>query len=258
MHYVLFDHVNDPDAYIKELQDDDVYAFTCLFNKLRDLFSEVNFMKLKNVCIQRGTLLPATFKQKIRAAAELDDVLEALDNPLYCNWLNIRVLKRIVKAIKIQRAINLIQAYEEHVYSRKISEVENYLHSEYFKKSHVSLVNAKIVRSFESLTVADIVKFCEKLEGITGVSGSVTATECQPGCLLITCVIPMQCALHAYLTAKANFLQFRQFHIHYIEIGLFPIVYALKFSDDLYESMSGKLTAIYNSCNTGMSTYICM
>ena len=112
IHHMLFDHVDDSDAYIKQLQDDDVvYAFTCLFKKLRDLFSEVNFMKLKNVYIQGNILLPATFKQQVKAAVEVDDLLEALDNPLYCNWLNIRVLKRIVKAIKIQRAINLIQAY---------------------------------------------------------------------------------------------------------------------------------------------------
>ena len=42
IHHVLFDHVGDPDAYVIEFQDNDVaYAFTCLFKKLRDLFSEV-------------------------------------------------------------------------------------------------------------------------------------------------------------------------------------------------------------------------
>ena len=30
---MLFDHVGDPDV---------VHAFTCMFNKLRDLFNEVN------------------------------------------------------------------------------------------------------------------------------------------------------------------------------------------------------------------------
>ena len=49
----------------------------------------------------------------------------------------------------------------------------------------MSLVNAKIVKPFESLTIADIVKYCKRIEGTTGVAGSVTATKCQPGCLLI-------------------------------------------------------------------------
>ena len=121
-----------------------------------------------------------------------------------------------------------------------------YLHSDYFKQSHVSLVNAKILRSFESLTVADIITFCEKLESNMGVyTGSITATECQPGCLLITCVFPIHYALHAYETAKANFLRFRQFHIQFIEIESFPKVYVLNFSINLGESMSGKLVRMY-------------
>ena len=206
------------------------------------MFGEVNFMKLKNACLQRGTKLSSEFKQQIKAAVELDDLLDALDNPMYCNWLNIRLLKRIVKTINIPKAKHLIQAYEECVYSRNISEVMTYFDQSCFNPSHVSLVNAKIVRSFANLTVADIIKYCERLECNMGVyAGSVTATECQPGCLQITCVIPIHCALHAYEMAKTNFLQFRQFHIQYIEIESFPKVFALNFSvkeNDLYRSGS--------------------
>ena len=201
-----------------------------MFNKLRILFDKVNFTQLKNACIQRGTRLPSEFKQQIKAADKLDDLLDVLDNPMYCNWLNICLLKRIVKIIDIPEAKNLIQAYESCVYSRKVSDVEIHFHSDYFKPSHVSLVNAKIVRSFSNLTVADIIKYCEKLESNMGVyAGSVTATECHPGCLQITCVIPIHCALHAYETAMTNFLKFRQFHIQYIEIKSFPKVFALNF-----------------------------
>ena len=203
----------------------------------------MNFTQFKNACIQRGTLLPSDFKQQIKAAVKLDDLLDALDNPMYCNWLNIRLLKRIVKTVDIPEAKLLIQVYENSVYSRKVSDVKIYFfHSDYFNSSHVSLVNAKIVRSFKSLTVADVVKYCQELECNMGVyAGSVTATECQPGCLLITCIIPIHCALHAYETAKTNFLRFRQFHIQYIEIESFPKIFALNFSINLNELTSGKL-----------------
>ena len=70
-------------------------------------------------------------------------------------------------------------------------------------------------------------------------AGSVTATECQPGCLQITCVIPIHCALHAYEMAKTNFLKFRQFHIQYIEIESFPKVFALNFQSCLKMETSG-------------------
>ena len=202
-----------------------------MFDKLRILFGEVNFTQLKNACIQRGTLLPSEFKQQIKAAVELDDLLDALDNPMYCNWLNIRLLKRIVKTINIPEAKKLLQAYEKCVYSKSVSEVMPYFDTRCFNPSHVSSVNAKIVRSFTNLTVADIIKYCERLESNMGVyAGSVTATECQPGCLQITCVIPIYCALLAYEMAKTNFLKLRQFHIQYIEIESFPKVFALNFS----------------------------
>ena len=220
------------DGYTEKFEDDDVVgAFACLFNKLADLFSEVNFVKLKSACIQRGTLLPSEFKRQIKAAVALDDLLDALDNPMYCNWLNTRLLKRIAKSIDIPEAKHLIQAYESCVYSRKVSDVMPYFDPRCFNPSHVSLVNAKIMRSFTNLTVADIIKYCETLEINMGVyAGSVTATECQPGCLQITFVIPLHCALLAYEMAKTNFLKFRQFHIQYIEIESFPKVFALNFS----------------------------
>ena len=206
----------------------------------------MNFTQLKNACIQRGTRLPVEFKQQIKAADKLDDLLDVLDNPMYCNWINICLLKRIVKTIDIPEAKNLIQAYESCVYTRKVSDVGIHFHSDYFKPSHVSLVNAKIVRSFTNLTVADIIKYCERLESNMGVyAGSVTATECQPGCLQITCVIPLHCALHAYEMAKTNFLKFRQFHIQYIEIESFPKVFALNFQSYLNTLTSGIYVHIY-------------
>ena len=159
-------------------------VFSYLFGKLADLFGEVNFTQLKKVCLQRGTRLPIEFKQQIKAANKLDDLLDALDNPMYCNWLNIRLLKRIVKSINIPEGNLLIHAYEECVYSRKVSEVMTYFDPKCFKPSYVSLVNAKIVRSSTNLTVADIIKYCETLESNMGVyAGSVTATEYEPSLL---------------------------------------------------------------------------
>ena len=202
----------------------------------------MNFTQLKNACIQRGSLLPSEFKQQIKAAVKVDDLLDVLDNnPLYCNWLNIRVLKRIVKAINIQRAKHLIQAYEKCIYSKKVSDVKTHFHPNYFNPSHVSSVKAKILRPLKNLTVADIIKYCQELENDMGMDpGTVTATEYQSGCLLIVCVIPIHCALHAYKTAKNNFLRFRQFNIQYIEIEPFPRIYALNVSVTLNESTSGK------------------
>ena len=244
IHLMCCPHCPDhPDVYTKKFEDDDVVAaFAYLFNKLRILFDEVNFTQLKNACMQRGTILPSEFKEKVKAAVQLDDLLDVLDNPMYCNWLNTRLLKRIVITIDIPEAEHLIKVYEDCVYSRKVSDVMKYFNSDYFKQSHVSLVKAKINTWFKNLTVADIIKYCQELENDMGVyTGSVTATECQPGCLQITCVIPIHYALHAYEMANTNFLKFRQFHIQYIEIESFPKVFALKLSSSLDTLTSGMI-----------------
>ena len=206
----------------------------------------MNFAELKNAFMQRGTLLSREFKEQVKAAAKLDDLLDVLDNPLYCNWLNIRILKRIVKTVDIAEAKQLIQAYESCVYSKKVSDVKKHFDSRCFDPSQVSSVKAKIVRCTEGLTVADIIKYCEKLENNMGVyTGSVTATECQPGCLLITCAIPIHCALHAYETAKTNFLKFRLFHMQYIEIESYPKIFALKLGIQGREGLGRLTSGIY-------------
>ena len=240
LHNAFYVCIVDLDDYTEKFKDDDVVgAFAYLFYKLRSCFSKIDFANLKSAFIQRGTLLPREFKKQIKEAVNLDDLLDALDEPMYCNWLNTRLLKRIVKTIDIPQAKRLMEAYEKCVYSRKVSDVSKHFHSHYFNRDNVSLVNAKILKSFESLTVADIINYCEILESDMGVyAGSVTFTEHQPGCLLITCMIPLHCALHAYKTAKTNFLQFRQFHIQYIEIESFPKVFALNYSikEDILKS----------------------
>ena len=67
------------------------------------LLSKADFTELKNVCMLRGAPLPREFKQQIRAAQKLDDIFDVLDNPLYCNWLNVHLLKRIAKILKINK-----------------------------------------------------------------------------------------------------------------------------------------------------------
>ena len=177
LHNFVIVATDHPDAYTETFKDDDVsHAFAYLFNKLAILFSKVDFRQLRRACIQRCTLLPNEFRQEIREANDLDALLDALDNPLYCNWLNIRLLKRIVKTIDIPEAQQLIQTYENYVYSRKVSDVEKHFDSKYFNKSHVSLVTAKINANFESLLVADIIRYHQELESDLGVDsyGNVT------------------------------------------------------------------------------------
>ena len=191
-----------------------------MLNKLAALFDEMEFNELKRICILRGTDCPEDFREQIQEAKTLDDILKILEKPNYCNWLNIRLLRRIVRLAEIPEAQSLLDAYEEVLYSKKVSEVQPYFKSIYFDPKHYSVVKAKINKHAKLLLVSDVIKFCQLLESdIIRISeGSVIATDCDRGCVKLTCIIPGQCASHSYKMARENFFRLRKFHIQYLEI----------------------------------------
>ena len=228
------------DIDIEKIKDKNVIlAFTYLFSRLGLLFADVDFVTLKSVCMFRGsTSLPKEYKQQMRAAQELDDILDALDNPLYCNWLNVRILKRISMHSDNQPAVKLIQTYENSIYPRKASDVKDYFSSA-FDENAVSKIETEINGDYENTTVKQIIEVCEKIEIIMDIyRGAVSVTSAGPGCLKITIVIPLDCSLHAFKMAKKNFLKLRQLHIQYVEIESFPKVYALNYPAELTPAIS--------------------
>ena len=194
------------------------------------MFDEVEFKKFKQICALRGADCPQDFRKQMQEARTLDDILEILEKPNYCNWLNIRLLKRIVRLTEIPEAQRLLDAYEKCLYSKKVSEVRPYFRSIYFDPKHLSKVEAKINKHAEMLVVSDVIRFCEMLESdLKFPEGSVIATDCDSGCFKLTCIIPVQCASHAYRMARKNIYKFRKFHIQYLQIEPFQKIYALNY-----------------------------
>ena len=220
------------DVNIDILRSDDVVgAFTYLFNILGNLFDRMDFSQLKRACSLRGTNL-SKLKEEMKEAQKVEDILDVFDkNPLNCNWLNVRLFKRIARNTGIQQAINWIQIYEDNVYSRKVSDVKKYF-SHFFDQTTMAKVEIKINKYHKDITVKEIVEKCEELEKFLDIdAGGASAVEFSPGCIKITVVIPMHFCFHAFSMAKRNNLKLRQFHIQYLKIESFPIVFALNFPD---------------------------
>ena len=209
-----------------------VEAFTYLFGRLGNLFAKIDFDEFKRVCMLRGAPLPKKFKNQMKGAQKLDEILDILDNPLYCNWLNVRLLKTIARNINNQEAEKLIQIYEDSVYSRKVSDVKQYF-SICFDENTMSWIEVKINQFHDAnLTVKEILTCCNELEKILDIyTGAVSVKGSSPGCLKITVAIPLHCSLHAFNMVKKNYFKLRQFHIQYLEIEAFSKVFALSFPD---------------------------
>ena len=249
--YIILAHIakaDDHDRYIERFKHDSdaVGAYIYLFNKLAALFDEVEFKKFKKICALRGADCPQDFKKQMQGAKTLDDILEILEKPNYCNWLNIRLLKIIVRLTEIPEAQSILDAYEKCLYSKKVSEVRQYFRRIYFDPKHFSKIETKINKHAEILLVSDIIKLCEMLENnLKFPEGSVIATDCGSGCFKFTCIIPVQCASYAYKMARENLYKFRKFHMQHLEIEpfqkLFAMGYQKKFPSDPAAALSSSV-----------------
>ena len=215
----------------EKLKDEDVVgAYTYLLKQLWSLFDKVEFTEFKRACMLRGAPLQKEYKDQVEKAKVVDDIFKMFDNNIYCNWLNVRLLKRIAKNIDNEKAVKYIEIYEECAHSKKVSDVKKYFPI-CFDESTMTVITVEINKKHD-ITVREIIKNCEEIEKIMDLYvGAASAISSGPGCLKITIVIPLHCTLHAFKMAKMNFLKFRQFHIQYLEIESYPKVFALNHPD---------------------------
>ena len=145
-------------------KDEDVLtSFSYLLSRIESFFEKIDFTELKKVCMLRGVPLSSEYKEKINAAHNVDDIFNVLDNPSYCNWLNVNLLKRIAICLDHSYAIKLIKHYEENIYSRKVSNVKKYF-SICFDQKNLSLIEEEIYKLEEDLTVGEIFELKELLK----------------------------------------------------------------------------------------------
>jgi len=162
---MISDH---PSSYTEMFRgtNDPIKAFYSLLSKLAELFSEVGFTKFKRSCLLASVDYPQDLVHDVRAAKDLDDILLTLSKPMYCNWLNTRLLKRIVSQTNINEAKCLIQDFEENFYAKKVTEVAPYLNPINFKPEHLNLVQIFLSKNAELLVVQDVVNYCRSLEEV--------------------------------------------------------------------------------------------
>ena len=199
--------------------------------KLEALWSEVDIHKLRKVCT-RDPRLSNELKSSLRNASDLDEMFDLLSSSPFCTWLELTILKRMAKAAEIPEATRLIEIFEKCVHSRKCSEVELYFKKQYINPDHLTLVSAKLNENAEHLIVADLIRYCHKLETILKLPATSNALiKYRKGCLEISFVIPTYCCLYAFEIARSNYFRFRSIHIRYLQVGTFSKVYTLNLID---------------------------
>ena len=208
-----------------------------MVSKLEDLWRESNFSELQKICA-RDIRLSHELKIDLRNSTELEQITDLLINSPLCNWLELRILKRMANVADIPEAIRMIEAFEECVHNRKCTEIKEYLKKEYINPDHLTLVIAKVNQNSEKMVVTELIKYCRLLESALRLSeDSSAAAGIQNGCLEIRFYIPTHSYLYAHEMATNNFLQLRPMHIQYLQIGS----HAKVFTSNLHETSEARL-----------------
>ena len=143
-------------------------AFQKLLNTLEHLFQKVTFAKLKSAFFVRGVQFSTkyNYKQQIKESQTLEDILDVLDNPLYCNWCNVHLLKKIAENIPSKQAVDLIKIYEDSIHSRKFSDVEIYLSYCFNEEGRLQIEKRfnKNCDNYNNVTVKQLTDYCKELE----------------------------------------------------------------------------------------------
>ena len=196
-----------------------------MLSRLEELWSNVEFSKLKNTC-KRDRRLSDKLRNDLQSTTTLEEMFDLLSDSQFCTWLEIRILKCMAKVADVREATSMLSIFEECVHSRKCSEVVVHFKEEYINPDHLTLVVSKLNKNAEDMIVADLIKYCYKQESILRLPPeSITLVNSNTGCLEIHMVIPCYCSMYAYEVVRSRFFKLRPLNIQYLQIGSFPKVY---------------------------------
>lgn len=215
---MILDHSG---SCIRKLKDENdvARAFSCLSIILEKLFDGTNFKQIYTKVIT-GAGYPPDFVKQMKVVENFSDILCVSSDPytLYCNWLNIRLLKKLVEASKISEAQRLVEEYEGYLHSKTVVEVRIYFQSIQYHSLNIHKVALKVNRS-DMLSVYDVTKYSEILESdLNFPEGSITIVDCNGNSLTIQCIFPSYFEMmFSQKIQKDLYFKFRKHHIQYVQ-----------------------------------------
>ena len=108
---------------------------------------------------------PDDLRQSIKAAKDLDTLLDVLADSKYWNWVDLRLLDALIVSSGIQEAKLLIQKYKDAIFPKKLSEILPLQQKEH-KDAYISRVGAMIQKEPDDITVGDLARNCNILEAV--------------------------------------------------------------------------------------------
>ena len=199
------------------------------------MLKQADFCALRRAIVQqrkvpRGVQFPDDLYQSIKAAQDLDTLLDLLADSKHWSWVDLRLLETLTTSSGISAAKLLITKYKKVIFPKKLSEVLDKLFMPQQKEdmeAYTTRVGMKILKEPDEITVADLSQFAPVLETVIMDinNGTCVLEHVSKGCLEIYWLIPTHCRFHAYKSALNNRHTFCKIHLQYLHIEPYPPIY---------------------------------
>ena len=165
-------------------------------------------------------------KQRIKASANFDALLDNLVDSPYWSWIDLRLLRAIVVASDSRPALDLIKAYKSQVFSKKLIEVISCIPDKKINDKNYDKIFSKFGKKLEEMTINDLIELTSDLETIMDLkSGTCTLANVVKGCIEIHWFIPTDCVDHAYNAASLKRHEYHAHHLQYLQVGAYEKIY---------------------------------
>ena len=215
--------------------DDISTAFLLLTSEISRLLKKADISTLRRSLLQQrktpgGVQFPDDLCQRIKAARELDTLLDELTDSDYLSWVDLRLLNALIISSGIREAKILVDKYKEAIFPKKLSEIMDKLplpQQKEQKEAYTTKVGSKIQKEPDEITVGDLSHYCAKLEKVILDinNGSCVLEHLDTGCLEVHWLIPVHCRFHAYKSALNNRHKFCEIYLQYLHIEPYPPIY---------------------------------
>lgn len=167
-------------------------------------------------------------KQRITTASNLNNLLDTLADSPYWSWIDLRLLEVIVVASGSRAAENLVTAYKNQVFSKKLIEVISTIPSKKVKdEEHYAKIVSKFSKALQEITISDLLKKRSQLEKVIMdlKSGTCALAHIAEGCIEIHWYVPADYIDHIYRAASLKRHKYHTLHLQYLQIGAYKKIY---------------------------------
>ena len=228
-------------------------AYISLTSNVSKLLQNEDFPAIRRSCIEQmkapsGAQLSPDMVKKVKAANDLNSLLDILVDSPYWSWIDLRLLEAMVAASGSGIAKGFLKSYRNAVFSKKLLEVLPSIPNTEVKDEYYSKIVSKVHKDVDKIIVSDLLQFQSQLETVIMdiASGTCSLAHIKEGCIEIHWLIPTHYIDYAYKSACLKRHKFCEFHLQFLQIGTNRRIYdpsILHYSHTATPEISAAITA---------------